>query len=167
MLARLERPLFILLAVLAVALLVFLGLVLSGRIVEEEEQSGSSRKGPPPPPATTAATPRGTVAATTTATRTASRPARRASGTSTLLVAASRGDCWLEVRRGAATGETLYSGILTQGDSVEVRGKRFWIRFGAAANVDVTIGGSRAVVPAGTADVVVARTSRGARVLAG
>jgi hypothetical protein len=177
MFARLERPLFIVLAVVAGLMLAFLGLLVGGHFVEDESDL-AVRKGPPPagPAATTrtttpkrtrsttAARPKTTTAASTTVAATS--PART-SAVSTLVVSASRGDCWLEVRRGSATGASLYAGTLLQGQSVRFRSVKFWIRFGAAANVDVTIDGDRVGVPTGTADVVLARDARGVRLAAG
>jgi hypothetical protein len=50
----------------------------------------------------------------------------------------------------------LYEGILTSGKSISVEGARLAIRFGAAANVDLTLNGKRvAALPRGTTDVVV------------
>jgi hypothetical protein len=52
-------------------------------------------------------------------------------------------DSWLELRRGTATGPVLYSGVLPAGHDLNVKARRVWARFGAAANLQVTVNGSR------------------------
>ena len=52
-------------------------------------------------------------------------------------------DSWLELRRDTATGTVVYSGVLPAGHALHVRARRVWARFGAAANLQVTVNGSR------------------------
>jgi hypothetical protein len=70
-----------------------------------------------------------------------------------LRIAATRADCWIQVRERSATGKVLYEGTLTQGTSLGLVAKRFWIRFGAAQRVDVALDGKPVPVPDGTVDV--------------
>src|SRR5437868_6371585 len=53
-----------------------------------------------------------------------------------LTLTAARGDCWVDLRAGSASGRLLYSGILAASRSISFSGRRFWLRLGAASNVD-------------------------------
>ena len=75
---------------------------------------------------------------------------------SRLVVTAARGDSWLSARADSAAGRQLYEGTLKQGEAIRLAAPRIWIRFGAAANLDLALNGRRlADVPVGTLDVVV------------
>lgn len=81
-----------------------------------------------------------------------------------LAIAATRGDCWLEVRAGSVSGRVLYTGFLSQGDSRPFKARRLWVRLGAAGNVDLRLNGrSVRSVPVGTVVLLVGR--KGFRVL--
>ncbi|MGH2995325.1 MAG: RodZ domain-containing protein [Gaiellaceae bacterium] len=71
-----------------------------------------------------------------------------------VVVAARTGDCWLQVRQGSSTGPIMYEGTLAQGSAVRFAPGPVWIRFGAAANVVVTVAGKPRALPSGTVDVV-------------
>lgn len=58
-----------------------------------------------------------------------------------LVIRATRGDCWLLVRRNGATGSVIYEGTLQLGTSVRFAAPALWVRFGAPANVDAARGG--------------------------
>jgi len=70
-------------------------------------------------------------------------------------ITAARGDCWLEVHSLSATGKLLYVGVLNEGKTVAVSGRKLWIRFGAGENVDLTLDGKIEQVPAGATNVLV------------
>lgn len=72
-----------------------------------------------------------------------------------LSFAATRGDCWVEVRAGSATGKILYVGTLAKGKSYQLVVTHLWVRFGAPQNVDLTIGGKPASLPGGSQDFLV------------
>jgi cytoskeletal protein RodZ len=60
----------------------------------------------------------------------------------TLVVRATRGDCWVLVRVGSATGPVLYERILGRGGVVRFGLKQqLWVRLGAPWNADVTARG--------------------------
>jgi len=84
--------------------------------------------------------------------RQARKPVQR--GT-TLLLTATRGDCWVEVRAGTATGATLYAGTLAAGRSLRFSRPKIWLRLGAASNVDITVNGRPSTVPPGTVELTV------------
>ena len=84
--------------------------------------------------------------------RSQARPAR----TTSVVLTAARGDCWLSLRAGSADGRVLYEGVLVRGRSVRARAPRLWIRLGAGANVDMAVNGNKAApLDAGTGHVVV------------
>jgi hypothetical protein len=67
-----------------------------------------------------------------------------------LAVVASRGPCWLEVRRGGSAGPVSFVGLLAQGDGRTFRGKMLWLTVGAGQNVDLRLNGEPVSnVPAG------------------
>jgi cytoskeletal protein RodZ len=90
------------------------------------------------PPATTGQTTTGSTAST----KTHRRHVHVALPSRAVLVA-SRGDSWLWVRSGSATGPTVYEGTLLQGKALPVQLKNgpVWIRVGDPPNLDVRLGG--------------------------
>ena len=77
----------------------------------------------------------------------------------TVVVTATRGDCWLAARAGSENGPVLEERILLQGESVRLRATRVWLSLGAASNVDVFVDQEPREVPAGTVAVVLAPSS--------
>ncbi|HET8607507.1 MAG TPA: RodZ domain-containing protein [Gaiellaceae bacterium] len=82
---------------------------------------------------------------TAPARRTSSQP-RRVQATpkapGTLVVRASRGDCWVEVRLGSETGPVVYERVLGEGGMLRFGlRKKLWLRLGAPWNADVTVRG--------------------------
>lgn len=73
-----------------------------------------------------------------------------------VILTAARADSWVQIRKGSFTGRVLYDGVVLEGQSVRLVGRRFWARFGALGNFDLTIDG-RPVHPAfnGTVDTVI------------
>jgi cytoskeleton protein RodZ len=59
------------------------------------------------------------------------------------VLVASRGDCWLWLRAGSASGRTLYEATLTQGRTLPVDLKHgpVWIDVGDPPSLDVRLGG--------------------------
>jgi hypothetical protein len=88
---------------------------------------------PPAPPRTTVPTP---------------GPAR-------LVLAATRGPCWLSVRLGSQTGRVVYEGMLDSGRTAHFIGKRLWIRIGAPWNLLATLNGKPVTLPSALGNVVV------------
>ena len=74
--------------------------------------------------------------------------------TTTVVVTAARGDCWISARVGSEHGRVLEERLLAQGESVTLRGARVWMSIGAAANVDVTVNGEDRELQSGTVAVV-------------
>jgi hypothetical protein len=145
-----------LLATLALALLVLNVLAWSGHLVEEEavvpRESAPAETTPPPEPALARPAPIPKAQAISR-----SKPERRATPKRTrtsLILAATRGDCWVEVRAGSATGEALYAGTLSSGSSLRFNRPRLWLRLGAASNVDIVVNGRPSSVPPGTVELV-------------
>jgi helix-turn-helix protein/uncharacterized protein DUF4115 len=59
------------------------------------------------------------------------------------VLVASRGDCWLWIRAGSASGPTLYEATLTQGKRlpVDLKNGPVWIDMGDPPSLDVRLGG--------------------------
>jgi cytoskeleton protein RodZ len=125
---------------LVIPLLVFAVGLFSWRLATGGGGKPQSASAPPPP--TTAR-----VRATTT-THTTPRPPRLAH----LVLAATRGPCWLEVR---SSGAILYQRELVQGERASFVGKRLWLRIGAPWNLDATVNGRTLTLPAATGNIVV------------
>ena len=82
-------------------------------------------------------------------------PVQARPSASLVVLTAARGDSWVEVHVGSASGKALYAGTLTQGNRVHYRKSRLWIRLGRSSNLDATVDGKPATLPLGTASVVV------------
>jgi len=85
-------------------------------------------------------------------------PARPRTRTARLVLAATRGRCWLLVRLGSDTSKVIYEQTLEQGRSVRFAGTRFWIRLGAPWNLDATLNGRPVQLPGSIGNVVVTPT---------
>ncbi len=77
----------------------------------------------------------------------------------TVVVTATRGDCWVAARAGSESGRVLEERVLLQGESVRLRAKRVWLSLGASSNVDVLVDQQPREVPAGTVALVLAPSS--------
>ena len=148
-LGRLEPVAFWFALLVAAGLLLLLVGVISGALAVEEPSSIGE---------TTAAIPTITPAepaTETTATATRSTVPAADEPDDVVLVRAVGGDCWVEAREGSATGAVLFAGLLERGSAQRLTARRVWLRLGAGQNVEITVGGKRADVPAGTSDLVV------------
>jgi cytoskeleton protein RodZ len=99
----------------------------------------------------------GVAAATKTIARAPRAPKRVVPlGTGHLVLAATRGDCWLSVRLGSRDGRVLYEGMVSAGEQVRVAGPRLWVRIGAPWNLEATLNGRPIQgLPADTGNVLV------------
>jgi hypothetical protein len=83
-----------------------------------------------------------------------------------LLVTARRGPSVAEIRRGSATGELLYEGTLTEGQSKSfAAAKKLWLRLSKPQNVQLVLNGEMQDAGAEGPSILVA-TAGGLRVLA-
>jgi hypothetical protein len=143
-----------LLALLVLALLVLNVLAFSGALVDEEGATPQERvpTQPAPPPAESdLARPPDRDRDEQIARR---RPEKKPRPTGpTLILSATRGDCWVEVRASSAAGEALYSGTLTTGRTLRFNRPKLWLRLGAASNVDIVVNGRQSSVPPGTVEL--------------
>jgi cytoskeletal protein RodZ len=76
------------------------------------------------------------------------------------MLVASRGDTWLWIRSGGASGPTVYEGTLLQGKALPVNLKNgpVWIRIGDPPSLDVRLGGKLAGgLPAQVGNVLLTR----------
>jgi len=69
-------------------------------------------------------------------------------------IVATRGDCWVSAHKGSPAGPALVERVLHTGETVTLRGRRIWLEFGAAGNVDVSVDGKERPIPTGTTNVV-------------
>jgi hypothetical protein len=83
---------------------------------------------------------------------TASTP--RAKGTARLVVRASAGSSWMEVRQASSAGKLLYSGTLERGQRKSFEGKSLQLALAAPQNVLVRLNGNRVDLPNGSSFVV-------------
>lgn len=72
-----------------------------------------------------------------------------------LVLAATRGPCWLSVRLGSETGRLVYEGTLDPARTVRFSGKRLWIRIGAPWNLLATLNGKPMALPSALGNVMV------------
>jgi cytoskeleton protein RodZ len=83
---------------------------------------------------------------------TAGQLAARARGTARLVVRATEGSSWMEVR--APAGRLLYSGTLEQGQRKSFEGRSLQLALARPQNVVVRVNGNRMELPRGTTFVV-------------
>jgi hypothetical protein len=82
-----------------------------------------------------------------------------------LVLSAARGDVWLSVRAGSASGKLLFQNTLPMGRHLRFGHRRLWVRVGAPWNLAITAAGRRLAVPLQViGDILV--TPAGARVTA-
>lgn len=146
-----------LLALLVLALLALNVLAFSGALVDEETatpQENVPAQPAPSPAESDLARPADRPGDEQIARRRPERTKPRPEGP-TLILSATRGDCWVEVRAGSAAGEALYAGTLTTGRSLRFKRPRLWLRLGAASNVDIVVNGRPSSVPPGTVELTV------------
>jgi transcriptional regulator with XRE-family HTH domain len=135
----------------------YLGVLVAVGVVVGVAAWGASSHDPKPlspPPAAAAATkpvthPATHVAAVRTIVRSVTVHARPAA----LVIRATRGNCWLQVRQGGATGAVVYEGTLRLGSTMRFASPSLWVRFGAPANVDATRGAKSIAGLVGSAPV--------------
>jgi cytoskeleton protein RodZ len=96
---------------------------------------------------------------TKTKQRKAGRPARIR-----FFVVATRGNCWMDVRNYSASGKTLYTGTLQDGQSQRFVARRLWINFGNPGNVKAAVNGTSVTLPGNGRSVMVLVTARGVSV---
>lgn len=147
-----------LLAALVVALIALNALAWSGVLIGEEAatpQEPAQAEQTPPPAESDFIRPSRPEAEPIARKRPSKPPDKAKTSEPTLILAATRGDCWVEVRAGSATGQALYSGTLASGRSLRFNRPKLWLRLGAASNVDIVVNGHPSSVPSGTVELTV------------
>jgi cytoskeleton protein RodZ len=74
-----------------------------------------------------------------------------------LVVGATQGNSWMEVRMTSSAGQLLYSGTLEVGQHKSFVGRSLQLALRAPQNVTVRVDGNRVELPAGTTFVITAR----------
>jgi len=82
---------------------------------------------------------------------------RAPKGTARLVVRASDGSSWMEVRARTSSGKLLYSGTLEEGQRKSFEGKSLQLALAKPQNVVVRLNGNRVELPRGTTFVVTSR----------
>jgi helix-turn-helix protein len=79
-----------------------------------------------------------------------------------LIVTAKRGNCWLEVHSGSATGRILFQGTLELGQRKLFTGRKLWITLDRPENLGTVLNGHSRRLPGGGVKTLIV-TSRGIR----
>jgi len=79
-----------------------------------------------------------------------------------LHVTAKRGDCWLQVHRGSATGPILFQGTLETGQDQLFTGRKLWITLNRPENITMVLNGRARSLPVGSVQTLII-TPRGIR----
>jgi hypothetical protein len=79
-----------------------------------------------------------------------------------LLVKAKRGDCWLQVHRGSATGPILFQGTLENGQDQLFTGRKLWLTLDRPENLGIVLNGRSRRLPVGGVKTLIV-TPRGIR----
>ena len=85
-----------------------------------------------------------------------------AANTVRLIVTALRGNCWLEVHSGSATGRIIFQGTLERGQRHVFTGRKLWITLDRPENLRTILNGHTRVLPGGGVKTLIV-TSRGVR----
>jgi hypothetical protein len=75
-----------------------------------------------------------------------------------LKLLATRGRCWVEVRKVSSSGAVLFTGILETGKTKKFHGKTLWVRLGAPETIDAFVDDRLRDLPGGTLDFLVTRS---------
>ena len=100
--------------------------------------SGGGHAAPPPPTTHPPAT-QPVTGSTTSASQ--SPPSGQPAGVR-MTVTATQGSCWLEARRGSASGALLAERTLAPGQVVHLHGRRVWLRLGDPTSVRLRVNGT-------------------------
>jgi cytoskeleton protein RodZ len=79
-----------------------------------------------------------------------------------LIMKAKRGNCWLEVHSGSATGRIIFQGTLERGQRKLFSGQQLWITLDRPENVGTVLNGRSRILPGGGVKTLIV-TSRGIR----
>jgi hypothetical protein len=79
-----------------------------------------------------------------------------------LIVKAKRGNCWLEVHSGSATGRIIFQGTLERGQRHVFAGTKLWITLDRPENLGTVLNGRSRILPGGGVKTLIV-TARGIR----
>jgi cytoskeletal protein RodZ len=101
---------------------------------------GGSGGGDAAPPASTTHAPATPPVTNPTTSATQSPPPAQPAGVR-MTVTAAQGSCWLEARRGSASGALLAERTLAPGQAVHLHSRRVWLRLGDPTSVQLRVNG--------------------------
>lgn len=159
-------PLILVASLLAAGALIVAAFVHFGGGGGEKQRTEAPAPAAPVVVATPAASPAPAVAAEPASQPTGSAPTETVAAPTKakLVLAATGGDSWVQVRAGSAEGKVLYEGFIPKGSSQQFVGRRLWIRMGSPSTLSARLDGKPlSNLPAGVANVLV--TPRGLRTL--
>jgi helix-turn-helix protein len=93
---------------------------------------------------------------------TRSKPTVTSTNTVHFIVTAKRGNCWLEVHSGSATGRILFQGTLERSQRKLFTGRKLWITLDRPENVNTILNGHTKLLPGGSVKTLIV-TARGIR----
>jgi Helix-turn-helix domain len=79
-----------------------------------------------------------------------------------MIVTAKRGNCWLEVHSGSATGRIIFQGTLERGQRKLFSGQKLWITLDRPENLGTVLNGRSRILPGGGVKTLIV-TSQGIR----
>jgi cytoskeleton protein RodZ len=80
------------------------------------------------------------------------------------FIVATGGNCWMDVRNYSASGKTLFTGTVQQGQSHRFVARRLWVNFGSPGNLKAAVNGRPVTIPGAGRSVMVLVSSRGVTV---
>lgn len=91
---------------------------------------------------------------------TRSKPPVTNANTVRFIVTAKRGNCWLEVHSGSATGRILFQGTLERSQRKLFTGRKLWITLDRPENLNTILNGHTRLLPGGGVKTLIV-TARG------
>jgi hypothetical protein len=91
-----------------------------------------------------------------------SKPAAAATNSVRFIVTAKRGNCWLEVHSGTATGRILFQGTLERSQRKLFTGRKLWLTLDRPENLNTILNGHTRLLPGGGVKTLVV-TAQGIR----
>jgi cytoskeleton protein RodZ len=71
------------------------------------------------------------------------------------IVTAKRGNCWLEVHSGSATGRILFQGTLERGQKKVFNARKLWITLDRPENLGTILNGRTRILPGGSVKTLI------------
>jgi cytoskeletal protein RodZ len=149
--SRRRRPWGVL--ALGIVALVLAGVAAAVLLVYDRGNTNAQLGSPPTSTATQSTHARVTTAPHRKTTKRTTTPAKPKPRVVSVTITAVAGRCWVSVRKGSAQGPLAYEGTLEQGQTVNLRGSRYWARLGAPSALSLTVAGKAQTLPTHVSNV--------------